>query len=157
VSSPAPSTSAATQEGVRPRHALLVGVAIVLTALNLRTAVTSVGPVLQELQAGLGLSSGQAGLVTTMPVICFALIGFAGPPLSARFRDGHVLAGALFAMAVGLVVRALAGSFWLFLLGTAVAMVRRPASRRRRLRSPRSPAPARGRGTARCRRPSPSW
>jgi CP family cyanate transporter-like MFS transporter len=123
VSSPAPSTSAATQEGVRPRHALLVGVAIVLTALNLRTAVTSVGPVLQELQAGLGLSSGQAGLVTTMPVICFALIGFAGPPLSARFRDGHVLAGALFAMAVGLVVRALAGSFWLFLLGTAVAMV----------------------------------
>src|SRR3954447_24937443 len=102
---------------------LLIGVAIILTALNLRTAVTSVGPVLEELQAGLGLSSGQVGLVTTMPVICFALIGSAGPPLSARFRDGHVLAGALLAMAVGLVVRAVAGSFWLFLLGTVVAMV----------------------------------
>src|SRR3954464_15129799 len=102
---------------------LLVGVAIVLTALNLRTAVTSVGPVLEELQAGLGLSSGQAGLVTTMPVLCFALIGFAAPPLAARFRDGHVLAGALLAMAVGLVGRALAGSFWLFLADTVVAMV----------------------------------
>nr|WP_246324181.1 MFS transporter [Petropleomorpha daqingensis] len=89
----------------------------------MRTAVTSVGPVLEELQAGLGLSSGQAGLVTTMPVICFALIGFAATPLTARFRDGHVLAGALLAMAVGLVGRALAGSFWLFLVGTAVAMV----------------------------------
>jgi CP family cyanate transporter-like MFS transporter len=105
------------------RGVLLVGIAIVLTALNLRTAVTSVGPVLEELQAGLGLSSGQAGLVTTMPVICFAVIGFAAPPLAARFRDGHVLAGALLAMAVGLVVRALAGSFWLFLVGTVVAMV----------------------------------
>ena len=117
VSAPAPTPAD------RSRKVLLVGFAIVLTALNLRTAVTSVGPVLEELQAGLGLSSGQAGLVTTMPVICFALIGFAASPLTARFRDGHVLAGALLAMAVGLVVRALSGSFWLFLVGTAVAMV----------------------------------
>jgi MFS transporter, CP family, cyanate transporter len=107
----------------RPQGLLLIGAAIVLTALNLRTAVTSVGPVLAELQEGLGLSSGQAGLVTTMPVLCFALIGFAAPPLSARFRDGHVLAGALLAMAAGLVLRAVAGSFWLFLAGTVVAMV----------------------------------
>ena len=58
-----------------------------------------------------------------MPVLCFALIGFAGPPLSARFRDSHVLAGALLAMAAGLVLRAGAGAFWLFLAGTALAMV----------------------------------
>jgi CP family cyanate transporter-like MFS transporter len=118
VSSPSPTASDRPARGL-----LLVGVAIILTALNLRTAVTSVGPVLEELQAGLGLSSGQAGLVTTMPVICFAIIGFAASPLAARFRDGHVLAGALLAMAVGLVGRALAGTFWLFLVGTAVAMV----------------------------------
>jgi CP family cyanate transporter-like MFS transporter len=105
------------------RPAVLIGVAIVLTGLNLRTAVNSVGPVLEELQAGLGLSSGLAGLVTTMPVLCFAVIGFAGPPLSARFRDSHVLSGALLAMAAGLVLRAVAGSFWLFLVGTALAMV----------------------------------
>jgi CP family cyanate transporter-like MFS transporter len=117
VSSPSPTTPDRPARGL-----LLVGVAIILTALNLRTAVTSVGPVLEELQAGLGLSSGQAGLVTTMPVICFAVIGFAASPLSARFRDGHVLAGALLAMAIGLVGRALAGTFWLFLVGTAVAM-----------------------------------
>ena len=78
---------------------------------------------LEEIQEGLGLSSGQAGLVTTMPVVCFAVIGFAGPPLSARFRDSHVLAGASLAMAAGLVLRAVAGSFWLFLAGTALAMV----------------------------------
>ncbi|MCW2636184.1 MAG: Cyanate permease [Blastococcus sp.] len=101
----------------------LIGVAIVLTGLNLRTAVTSVGPVLQELEDGLGISSGLAGLVTTMPVICFAAIGFAGPGLSARYRDSHVLSGALVTMAAGLVVRAAAPTFWLFLLGTVLAMV----------------------------------
>jgi MFS transporter, CP family, cyanate transporter len=105
------------------RGLLLVAVAIVLTGLNLRTAVTSVGPVLEEIQAGLGISSAQAGLVTTMPVLCFAAIGFAGPALSARFRDSYVLAGALLSMTAGLLLRAVADEFWLFLAGTAVAMV----------------------------------
>ena len=105
------------------RGLLLIGVAIVLTGLNLRTAVTSIGPVLQEIEDGLGISSGLAGLVTTMPVLCFAAIGFAGPGLSARFRDSHVLSGALVTMAAGLVVRAVAPAFWLFLLGTVLAMV----------------------------------
>jgi cyanate transporter len=104
------------------RGLVLIGVAIVLTGLNLRTAVNSVGPVLQEVETGLGLSSGLAGLVTSLPVLCFAVLGFAGPPLSARFRDSHVLAGALLTMAAGLVLRALAGSFWLFLAGTVLAM-----------------------------------
>jgi MFS transporter, CP family, cyanate transporter len=113
---PAPPTSGS-------RGLLLIGVAIVLTGLNLRTAVTSIGPVLQELEDGLGISSGLAGVVTTMPVICFAAIGFAGPGLSARFRDSHVLSGALVTMAAGLVVRAVAPAFWLFLVGTVLAMV----------------------------------
>jgi CP family cyanate transporter-like MFS transporter len=115
---PAPPTSGSSQRGP-----LLIGVAIVLTGLNLRTAVTSVGPVLHELEQGLGISSGLAGLVTTMPVLCFAAIGFAGPTLSARFRDSHVLSAALVSMAAGLVVRAVAPSFWLFLVGTVLAMV----------------------------------
>jgi MFS transporter, CP family, cyanate transporter len=105
------------------RGLALIGVAIVLTGLNLRTAVTSVGPVLAEIEDGLGISSGLAGLVTTMPVLCFAAIGFAGPPLSARFRDSHVLAGALLAMAAGLVLRSIAGGIAFFLVGTVVAMI----------------------------------
>jgi CP family cyanate transporter-like MFS transporter len=111
----------ATSEATR--GLLLIGIAIVLTGLNLRTAVTSIGPVLPEIEDGLRISSGLAGLVTTMPVLCFAAIGFAGPALSARFRDSHVLAGALLSMAAGVVLRAVAGTFWLFLVGTVLAMV----------------------------------
>ena len=102
---------------------MLVAVAIVLTGFNLRTAVNSVGPVLQEIETGLGISSAAAGLITTLPLLCFAAIGFAGPPLAARFRDGHVLAAALLVMALGVLGRAAAPSFWLFLLGTVATMV----------------------------------
>ena len=115
MTSPAPAV---------PRRALvLVGVAIVLTGFNLRTAVNSVGPVLEEIEHGLGVSSGLAGLITSMPLICFALIGFAGPPLAARFRDGHVLASALLVMTAGLLVRVATDSVALFLLGTVATMV----------------------------------
>jgi MFS transporter, CP family, cyanate transporter len=113
----------APADSTHRRGLVLIGTAIVLTGLNLRTAVTSVGPVLQEIEQGLGISSGLAGVVTTMPVICFAAIGFAGPALSARFRDSHVLAGALLAMAAGVVLRAVAPAFGLFLAGTVLAMV----------------------------------
>ena len=116
---PVPAPTGETHQ----RGLVLIGIAIVLTALNLRTAVASVGPVLQELEAGLGISSGLAGLITTMPVICFSIIGFAGPTLSARYRDSHVLSAALVTMSVGLVVRAAAPTFALFLLGTVLAMV----------------------------------
>ena len=105
------------------RGLLLIGVAIVLTAFNLRTAANSVGPVLEEIRADLGISNGGAGLITAAPLLCFAAIGFAGPPLSARFRDGHVLAGALLTMTAGLLVRGVAGSFAVFLAGTVLAMV----------------------------------
>ncbi len=102
---------------------VLIGIAIVLTGLNLRTAVNSVGPVLEEIQTALGVSSGVTGLITSLPVLCFAAIGFAGPSLAARFRDAHVLGGALLTMAAGLVLRSSAGSFPLFLAGTVLAMV----------------------------------
>jgi CP family cyanate transporter-like MFS transporter len=115
----APPTSPTTNH----RGLLLVGTAIVLTGFNLRTAVNSIGPVLEEIEHGLGISSGLAGLITSMPLICFALIGFAGPPLAARFRDGHVLAAALAVMTVGLLVRVSVPNVAVFLFGTVLTMV----------------------------------
>ena len=112
-----PPTSTAHRRGL-----LLIGTAIVLTGFNLRTAVNSIGPVLEEIEHGLGISSGLAGLITSMPLICFALIGFAGPPLAARFRDAHVLAAALLVMTVGLLVRIAVPNVLLFLFGTVLTM-----------------------------------
>lgn len=104
------------------RHSVLLLVAIVLTGLNLRTAVTTVGPLLAELQRGLGMGPVVAGLLTTLPVVCFAALGSMTPALTRRFGEHTVVAGALLVMSVGLVARAVAGSVWLFLLMSVLAL-----------------------------------
>lgn len=54
--------------------ALLI-VAVILTALNLRPAITSIGPVLGEMRETLGASAVWAGVLTTLPGLCFAAAG----------------------------------------------------------------------------------
>ncbi|MEU3306682.1 MFS transporter [Nocardiopsis sp. NPDC006832] len=122
---PPENTSAAGTEtaSALPRKALvLVAVAIALAALNLRTAITSVGPVLDEVTSGLGMSAVGAGLLTTLPVLCFALLGGLTPTLARRLGSHHLLVYALSALTLGLVARALAPEPWLFLALSVVAL-----------------------------------
>ena len=116
------------------RHRALILVAIVLTGLTMRVAVTSVGAVLTDLERGLHASSSVAGIITTLPVIAFAGIGFLGPWLAHRFGEHRLVTAALLAATAGLVFRAVAGSVWLFavlsmlaLTGGAIANVLMPA------------------------------
>ncbi|HET8614302.1 MAG TPA: MFS transporter [Actinomycetales bacterium] len=88
---------------------------MLLAALNLRTAVTSVGPVLDDLERDIGLSSTLAGVLTTLPVISFAALGSLTPRIARRFGEKHTLVGALALMIVGLALRALVHSPWPFL------------------------------------------
>ncbi len=96
--------------------------ALLLAAVNLRLAVTSVGPVLTELRAGLGMSTTVAGLLTSVPVVCFAAIGLAAPRLARRVGAPRVILGGLMLLAVGLAVRPFAGGPAVFLLLSAVAL-----------------------------------
>lgn len=118
----------------RDRHRWLIVTAIVLTGLTMRVAVSSVGAVLADAEAGLGLSSGAAGVITTLPVIAFAGIGYLGPRLAHQLGEHRVLAVALVAATAGLALRAMAGGIWLFgllsmlaLAGGALANVLMPA------------------------------
>lgn len=113
---------APTRTPGRARVWLLV-IGIALAALNLRTAVTSVGPLLDEIRRALGMSGSVAGVLTTLPVLCFAGIGSAGPMLAHRFGERRVVAGALACLTAGLLARAVVGSVWLFLVFSALALV----------------------------------
>lgn len=57
----------------------LLGVAVLLVALNLRGPIVAVAPVVDAIRADLGVSAAVAGLLTTLPVLAFAL---AAPPAS---------------------------------------------------------------------------
>lgn len=104
-----------------PRWSLVA--AVVLTALNLRTAVTSVGPLLSEVQAGIGLSSALAGVLTTLPVVCFALVGWYAPAIASRLGEHRAVTGALALMTVGLLGRSLVSAPAPFLALSAVALL----------------------------------
>nr|WP_277605772.1 MFS transporter [Glycomyces sp. L485] len=95
---------------------------VVLAAFNFRTAVTSVGVLLSELQAGLGMSETVAGVLTTLPVVAFAALGAFAPRLTRRFGARAVITFALLGMSVGLVARAYAGHAALFLLFSLLAL-----------------------------------
>jgi CP family cyanate transporter-like MFS transporter len=85
---------------------LLVLVGIVLLAFNLRPAAVSVGPVLEEVTEGLGMSHSTAGLLTSLPVLAFAVFGAASPWAARRFGVHRVTAVSLLAVVVGLGARA---------------------------------------------------
>jgi CP family cyanate transporter-like MFS transporter len=82
---------------------MLVGLGVV--ALNLRPAVTSVGPLLQEIVQSLGFDRTEAGILTTLPVLCFGLIGPVAPALGRRFGAENVIFAALIAVAVACAMR----------------------------------------------------
>lgn len=84
---------------------VLIG--LVLLSLNLRPAAVSVGPVLDEVRDGLGMSTAAAGLLTSLPVIAFALFGALAPATARRFGPHRVTLVALVAVAAGLAGRAL--------------------------------------------------
>jgi MFS transporter, CP family, cyanate transporter len=100
----------------------LAVVALMLAAVNLRPAVTSVGPVLEEARSALGMSATTAGLLTSMPAVCFAAVGFAAPRLARRHGPEAVVATGMTAIAAGLAVRPFAGGGAMFVVLSALAL-----------------------------------
>jgi MFS transporter, CP family, cyanate transporter len=94
---PSPST--------RVANGVLLAAAVVVIALNLRPSVTSVAPLLGEMRSALGVSSVWAGVLTTLPVLCFSAAGASAPLLAKRLGLGRTMTLALLVLALGLAVR----------------------------------------------------
>lgn len=112
------SSSPAPARGGR----LLVLLAFVLLALNLRPAAVSVGPVLAEITAGLGMSNAVAGVLTSLPVVAFAIFGASAPWAARLFGLHRSLLLSLALLVVGLGGRAMTDSVLLFMLLSLVAL-----------------------------------
>ncbi|MFE1764504.1 CynX/NimT family MFS transporter [Streptomyces angustmyceticus] len=95
---------------------------LVLAALNLRPAITSLGALLEEVRDGLGMSGTAAGLLTSVPALCFAAFGIAAPRLARRFGPAAVVCAGMVAIAAGVAVRPFAGGTGGFLAASALAL-----------------------------------
>ncbi|WP_374440256.1 CynX/NimT family MFS transporter [Pseudomonas panipatensis] len=97
---------------------LLLG--LVLVALNLRPALSSLAPLLNQVRQDTGLSAAAAGLLTTLPVLCLGLFAPLAPRLAARLGAERTVLAILLLLAAGIVLRSLFPPSGLF-LGSVLA------------------------------------
>lgn len=97
-------------------------VGILLLAFNMRPAAVSIGPVLADIVAELRLTGVEAGLLTSLPVLSFALFGALTPRVAQRVGPHRLTVLALVIALAGMVGRSLVGEPWLFLLLSLFAL-----------------------------------
>lgn len=99
---------------------------VILVGANLRASITSVGPLIGLIKDSLHISNTLSGLVTTLPLLAFALLSPFVANLSRRFGSSRVIFAALLLLTAGIVVRSTLGVTALFagtaMLGLAIAV-----------------------------------
>jgi MFS transporter, CP family, cyanate transporter len=83
----------------------LVAAGCLLIAANLRPAITTVGPLIDDIRADTGMSSAVAGLLTALPLLMFAAVSPLAPRWARRIGIERMLLVAMVVLAAGLVVR----------------------------------------------------
>jgi CP family cyanate transporter-like MFS transporter len=106
----------------KARRTALVLTGLVLLSFNLRPAAVSVGPVLEEVRDALDMSGPEAGLLTALPVLAFAIFGALAPAFARTVGLHRAAAVSLVAVVVGLGGRAAAHADTTFLVLSAVAL-----------------------------------
>lgn len=81
--------------------------AVVLVALNLRAALSSLPTVITEIQDATGWSEATLGVLTTIPVLCMGLIALAVPSLAMLFGRKVLVAIALLSLTLAMLLRGL--------------------------------------------------
>ena len=112
--------ASATAESGRTRlRSFLLILGIVLLAANLRPALTGVAPLIGQIRADTGMSNGEAGLLTTLPLLAFGLLSPVAPRVARRFGMERVLLASLLVLVAGILLR-WAGAVAALFLGTVV-------------------------------------
>lgn len=109
----------------RPHSPLLIA-GVVLIACNLRPAITTVGPLVGAIRQDLGISNGTAGLLTTIPLLAFAILSFMAPRIARFLGNERALFSGLILILIGIAVRPIGWIPMLFfgtiLIGAGVAL-----------------------------------
>lgn len=109
----------------QPKNLLLI-LGIIFVAFNLRPSITSVGPLISAIRADTGISNSLAGLLTTLPLLSFAILSPLAPKLAKKWgREWTILLGLLI-LAAGILIRSQGLIFLLFfgtlLIGLGIAI-----------------------------------
>lgn len=110
------SSSPALRVGI-PTFSFSLLLGVLLIAANLRAPITSLGPVLDQLQQYFAFSAAAAGFLNALPLLMFASASPLAPWLTRRFGLEQALFGALCLIAIGCLIRS-TGTFTGLWVGT---------------------------------------
>ncbi|MDP3816920.1 CynX/NimT family MFS transporter [Pseudomonas sp.] len=102
-----------------PRVMLLL--ALILAAINLRPGITSLAPLIERIAAELALSRSLISLTTALPVLCMGLLAPLAPRLALKMGLERTIALCMGVIALALLLR-LAGHNAVILIGSAVLL-----------------------------------
>lgn len=104
----------------RGRTVALLG--ILLLALNLRTAVAALSPIIPRIAEDIPLDSVGLGFIGMLPPIAFAVSGLVAPLVAKRIGLESALVLACVAMVAGPIVRAAADSYFVLVAGSILTL-----------------------------------
>ena len=120
------SAAVSASPALRPRSLwqgrALVLAGIVLSAFTLRTAVTSLTPLLDSLGREFGFGPTMTGVFGMVPTAAFAVFGVLTPAIAHRLGLERAALTAMAMAALGLLARAFAADTWQLLAASAVAL-----------------------------------
>ncbi|MCG2429814.1 CynX/NimT family MFS transporter [Aequorivita xiaoshiensis] len=98
---------------------------ILFLAINLRPALSSIGPLIDDIGRDLNLTESLLGLLTTLPLLAFGFISTITPFFTKKFGLGRTLLASMVLLTLGILIRSSGGVFALYfgtvLLGIAIA------------------------------------
>ncbi len=97
--------STATVRAARSPITWVLTVAIVLIALNLRGPIVALAPVISTITSDLGLAAVVAGLLTSIPVLCFAVASPLASAVIGRLGAERAVTISLLGIVAGTLVR----------------------------------------------------
>lgn len=97
----------------------MVIIGIIFIAANLRAPLTSVGPIVGFIRDDLHISNTLAGMITTLPLLSFALFSQIVPKLARKFGVEMMILMSIIFLTLGIILRLLSGVAALY-IGTAV-------------------------------------
>lgn len=103
----------------KPRHVLAL-LTVLSIAFVLRPAVAQIGPILSQIQDGLGVTNTELATLTAVPVLCFGFGAFTSPALVRRFGINRSMVYLLVILLVAVAVRPYLG-FYGLLVGSTIA------------------------------------
>ncbi|EDF8675644.1 CynX/NimT family MFS transporter [Salmonella enterica] len=103
----------------RGKQGALLIAGILMIATTLRVTFTGAAPLLETIRSDYGLSTAQTGLLTTLPLLAFALVSPLAAGIARRFEMERSLFAAMLLICAGIALRSLPSAALLF-AGTAI-------------------------------------